>query len=278
MSSDKPRAVTLTLTRFAEPDSLVRQSLAHALAQEGVSGEVVFVEQQVDSAITADDFPGAKLELRIVRRKLAGLSAARNLALDEARHGLIMFLDADALAAPDYAAQLAAKLVNDDVAVAGARIVPQWPGNPPALAKARAVYDQYSLLDLGGSTQPYHRVVGAGFGVDMGKLPRDFRFDENLGRRDGRLFGGEESDFTTRARALGYRSLYVGSAVVTHLIEPERTGLGWIAKRLVYAGHGRAKMGGAPSPGGKRTNADWLLAPLYVPPYAIGWLWGKFSG
>lgn len=271
-------AVSLTITRYAEPDSMVRQSLAHALMQDGVSGEVIFIEQQVDSNIDAADFPDAKLELRIIRQKLAGLSQARNLALDQARNALVMFLDADAWAAPNFASSLAQCLSSKEAVVAGARIIPHWPAAPPLLAKARAVYDQYSLLDLGLATQPYHRVVGAGFGVDMDKLPDDFRFDESLGRREGRLFGGEESDFTNRAIALGFCSMYVGKACVTHLIEPERTRLGWIVKRLIYAGHGRARMGGVPAPSARSTMADWFLAPFYVPPYALGWLWGKMSG
>ncbi|MEM1051423.1 MAG: glycosyltransferase [Pseudomonadota bacterium] len=269
--------VTLTLTRYSEPDALVKLALAHALAQADVTGEVLFIEQQGSSSIDASNFPDAKLDLRVVRRQLSGLSAARNLALREAENALVMFLDSDALAAPDFARRLASELKQPDVAVAGARILPQWPQRQPVLAKARAVYDQYSLLDMGEQTQDYHRVVGAGFGVDMGKLPADFLFDENLGRRDGRLFGGEESDFTNRAKALGFRSTYVGRAQVTHVIEPERTQLRWIVNRLIYAGHGRAMMGGVPAPAGKRTLADWLLAPLYVPPYLIGWLWGKLS-
>ncbi len=110
-----------------------------------------------------------------------------------------------------------------------------------------------------------------------GRLPADFRFDEGLGRREGRLFGGEESDFARRVRALGLAVVYVGAAEVTHLIEPERTRLPWILKRLVYAGHGRALAGGTPEPGGKARLADWLLLPLYLPPYALGWLWGKLS-
>lgn len=267
--------VTITLTRYAEPDSLVRRALEHALDQDGVAGEVLFVEQQLDSQISPADFPDAKLRLRVVKAQLRGLSHARNLALDEAAHSKVLFLDADALASIDFAAHLARVLDQDGVAIAGAKIVPLWNGQPPVLARARAVYDQFSLLDLGSVTVPYHRVVGAGFGVDMDKLPPDFRFDEALGRRDGRLFGGEESDFCKRAQDLGFAVKYVGTAVVQHVIEPERMKTGWILKRLVYAGYGRAKMGGSPAPGGTATLADWLLLPLYLPPYAAGWLWGK---
>ena len=277
ISKEMKPSVTITLTRYAEPDSLVRQALSHALSQQGVLGEVLFIDQQMDAKLGPDDFPGPELQLRVVRKQLKGLSQARNLALDQAKHPIVIFLDADALAQPDFAANLAAELTKKAVGVAGARIIPRWSGEPPFLAKARAVYDQFSLLDLGAGTKPYHRVVGAGFGVDMAKLPSDFRFDEALGRRDGLLFGGEESDFCTRAQGLGLNVRYVGGAQVLHIVEPERMQLRWIMKRLVYAGHGRAKMGGTPSPGGKAKLADWLLMPLYLPPYAAGWLWGKMS-
>lgn len=270
-------SVTITLTRYAEPDALVRRSLAHALGQTGVDGEVLFVEQKSGSTIEPADFPDANLGLRIVRTEPGGLSRARNTALEEARFPKILFLDADALAETDFALRLAEVLSMEKVAIAGARIVPEWTGKAPSLARARAVYDQFSLLDLGEETRPYHRVVGAGFGVDMGKLPDGFRFDEKLGRRDGRLFGGEESDFCRRVSELGFETSYVGAAVVRHVIEPERMKLGWITKRLVYAGHGRAKLGGSPAPGGKASWADWLLAPFYLPPYALGWLWGKLG-
>jgi hypothetical protein len=161
--------------------------------------------------------------------------------------------------------------------VAGSRIVPRWPATPPFFARASVLRDQFSLLDLGPDTRSYHRVVGAGFGVDMAKLPADFRFDETLGRREGLLFSGEESDFCARARAHGLRLVYVGSACVTHCIGPERARLGWILKRMLYAGHGRARIGGAPAPSGRRTPEDWLLLPMYLPPYLLGWLWGKLA-
>jgi len=269
--------VTITLTRFAEPDALVAEAIQHALAQTGVGGEVLFLEQKQDSPLTEDYFAPGLLKLRIVRQRLAGLSAARNLALAEAQHPLVLFLDADAMAAPDWAAQLAGALIDPAVALAGSRIVPRWPGAPPVFTRASVLRDQYSLLDLGPETRSYHRVVGAGFGVDMGKLPSAFRFDETLGRRQGLLFGGEESDFCARAAALGHRIFYVGSACVEHCIAADRVRWRWILKRMVYAGHGRARVGGAPAPSGARTLGDWLLLPIYLPPYAWGWLWGRFS-
>lgn len=269
--------VTVAITRYSEADALIGQTLRHALAQEKVRGEVIFIEQHESSAIKGADFEGSNLELRIIRRRLSGLSEARNLALDEARFSNVLFLDADAFAAPDWAFELAQALACSQHAVAGSRVVPGWPGNPPFFTKASVIRDQYSLLDLGGGTHPYRRVVGAGFGADMAKLPDSFRFDPSLGRRNGVLFGGEESDFCHRASALGFETVYVGSAEVTHMIEPERCRLHWILKRMIFAGHGRARLGGAPAASGNANLYDWLLLPLYLPFYGVGWLWGKLS-
>ncbi len=272
-----PRPVTITMTRYAEDDELLRRVIAHAVTQEGVSGEVLFVDQSANGTIKESDFAGKALDFRLLRKRLPGLSAARNLALAEARHPLILFLDADALAAPGWAVALAKALEQDKVAIAGSRIEPGWPFDPPAYTRARVLRDQYSMLELGEDTMEVGRVVGAGFGIDTAKLPVGFVFDEALGRRDGRLFGGEESDFCYRACELGLKVVYAGTAQVTHLVPPERLRLGWILKRMIYAGYGRARQGGAPNPSAPPNWADWLFIPLYLPPYALGWLWGKFA-
>lgn len=275
-----PQAVTITLTRYAEPDALVADAIRHALAQQGVSGEVLFIEQNRAGGIAEDDFAGhGPLAFRMIRAQPGSLSAARNLAMDHAAHAHILFLDADAMAAPDWAAMLTETLgASPGTAVAGCRIVPGWPGRPPLWAWARVVNDQYSMLDLGPGTFPYHRVVGAGFGIDMAKLPPHMRFDPALGRREGKLFSGEESEFCARVRDLGLAVVYDGRACVTHMVAPERTRLPWIARRLFYAGHGRAVLGGTPAPSQKPGLADWLTLPLTLPPYALGWLKGKLLG
>lgn len=270
--------VTIAITRYAEPDELVLRALTAALAQHGVAGEVLFLDQRVAEPLANSALLAGNLTLRIERGRLAGLSAARNRALAMAQHDLVLFLDADAVAQPDWAAHMANALGGANVAVAGSRIVPGWPGKPPAFTRATAILDQYSMLDLGRTTQEVGKVVGAGFGVNRAALPEGFAFDTALGRRDGRLFGGEETDFCHRARALGRKVVYCGEAEVTHLVEPERLRLGWLTRRMFHAGYGRSAQGGAPSPSRRLTGADWLYLPLYLPPYALGWLWRKLAG
>ena len=269
--------LTLTLTRFAESNDLVAEALGRLAAQEGVSGEILFIDQSDDETIEEAAFTNDRWRCRIIRRRMPGLSAARNLSLREAANDFILFCDADALAAPDWAERLAEALADPNVAIAGSRILPEWRGRPPWLAASRVVRDQFSLFDLGGDTIQSHRVVGAGFGLDRSKAPEEMVFDEDLGRRDGKLFGGEESDLCRRVTVAGAKVVYVGGALIRHVIPVERCRTGWILKRLYYAGYGRSQMGGTPNPSRRPGLSDWLLVPITLPPYALGWLAGKLQ-
>jgi glycosyltransferase involved in cell wall biosynthesis len=271
------QGVTVTLTRLGESDQLLTEVLQSLAAQTGARGEILFIEQKCDSTISADSFSNERWVCRIVRGPLPGLSAARNLSLKEAAFDQILFCDADAVARQGWAAALQAGLDAADVAIVGSRILPRWSGRPTILARSGVVLDQYSIYDLGTENNEVHRVVGAGFGLDRTKYPAQMFFDENLGRRDGRLFGGEESDLCQRVTAAGGRIMYVGDAVVEHVIPPDRLSALWVAKRLYYAGLGRGNAGGAPSPSRQPGLADWLLLPLILPPYTLGWLWGKLK-
>jgi glycosyltransferase involved in cell wall biosynthesis len=273
----KPR-VTVSLTRYREPDALLAEVLRAACWQQGVEGEVLLIEQDPAGAFDEADFAAAPLPLRILRTKVDGLSAARNLALDEARYPHLLYLDADAVPRPDWAARLAGALDNKRFAVVGSRILPRWPTCEPRWARATAIKDQYSMLDLGAETRPFPRVVGAAFGVARERVPATLRFDPALGRRGGKLFGGEESDFCRQARDAGCGIGYVGAAVVDHVVPPDRVRLGWMMRRIFYAGHGRGRLGGRPAPSGASGNRDWLVMALFGPAYLLGWLRAKLGG
>ncbi|MEZ5723343.1 MAG: glycosyltransferase [Paracoccaceae bacterium] len=267
--------VTMTVTRLGEPDDMLRDCLAALAAQEGAQGEILLIEQKLDSDLRGADFSNTRWRCRIIRARLPGLSAARNLALEEAGFDQVLFCDADAVPHAGWAAAMQDALAQPGVAIVGSRILPRWTRRQPLLARAQVVRDQLSLYDLGEDSRDVPRVVGAGFGLDRAHHPEEMRFDEALGRRDGRLFGGEESDLCQRVAAAGGRIVYVGGAVVDHVIQPERHRARWILTRLYYAGLGRSQAGGAPSPSRKPGLWDWLLLPVILPPYALGWVRGR---
>lgn len=268
---------TIALTRYREPDSLVSEVIRCGCQQTGVTGEILFLDQQPGSRDFAVEHGNGNWTVLQVSCPDKGLSFARNLAIQMARHDYVLFLDADALAEPQWAFGLCNALSEPLVAVAGGRIEPIWSGGEPLFARSRIVRDQYSLLELGHATMEVSRVFGASMGIRRDVCSSEMYFDEGLGRREGRLVGGEDTDLCARVARAGGHVVYVGSAVVRHVIPAERERLAWMWKRLFYAGHGRAIRGGVPSPSRSPGMADWLLLPLTLPPYAAGWLWGRAS-
>ncbi|MEP6239326.1 glycosyltransferase family 2 protein [Erythrobacter sp.] len=269
--------MTIALTRYAESDELLTRSLSAAVRQTGVKGEILLVEQRVDAPFDRNLIAKGNIPLRVIADACGSLSAARNIALKEARYDHILYLDADALPQPDWAQKMSNALEQEGVAIVGGRILPGWEHSPPFFTRANVVLDQYSMLDLGQKDGPATKVVGASFGVDRSKVPSHIRFDPELGRREGRLFGGEESAFFAEVRAARLRARYVGTTYVTHLVAHERLRLRWILERMFYAGYGRSSQGGAPAPSQRLNIVDWVVAPIMLPPYVAGWLWSKLS-
>jgi GT2 family glycosyltransferase len=269
--------VTITLTRYREPDWLVNETLDSLARQQGVTGEVIFLDQQFspEFAKQVEARSTRALKFSCLPCEEKGLSFARNQGLARAVCDIVLFLDSDAVADPRWARALADALASPGVAIAGGRILPVWRGAPPLLAKSNVVLDQYSLLDWGEDTFPAPRIVGAGFALRKSAAPGEMHFDESLGRRDGKLFGGEESDLCARVWAAGGAVIYCGGAVIRHQILPDRLRWSWVMRRLYYAGLARAQAGGAPAPSRKPGFWDWALLPFILPPYAAGYALGR---
>ncbi len=272
--------VSIVVTRHEEPDWLVQQALESLAGQQGVVGEVLFLDQQALAGfadkvrrLSTDD-----LTFRPHQIPLGALSVARNNALRLARHDCVLFLDADAIADPAWAREMASTLENSGVGVVGSRILPRWHASPLLIARSRVVWEQYSFLDHGEAELDMARIVGAGFGLHARRLGELAQFDEKLGRQPGSLLGGEESDLCARCRAAGMRVRYNGRACVWHQVLPERIRYRWVMRRLFYAGVGRAAIGGAPSPSHSLGLWDWLWMPWVLPIYAIGYLVGRIRG
>lgn len=266
-------SVTITLTRYREPDWLVNEALDSLEAQEGVKGEIIFLDQNWTDgfADTVAARSTEDLSFRAVQCAERCLSYARNEGLRLAAHDIVLFTEPDVLADARWARLMADEL-SKSAAVAGSRILPKWRARPPLLARARTVRDQYSILDWGDQTMEAARVVGAGFGINKKNIKPGLTFDEDFGRRDGTLLGGEESKFCREVQADGGRIVYVGRALIRHQVLHERLRWSWIMRRLFYAGLSRRQQGGAPSPSRKPGLWDWLLLPVILPPYAAGYI------
>jgi GT2 family glycosyltransferase len=271
--------VSITLTRYREPNRLVWETLDSLAEQRDVRAEVLFLDQMQDDDTEAHirDLTSPDIAFEYVRIEKKGLSFARSYAIRHAANNILLFIDPDAIAEPGWAKALAASLDRPGIAVAGGKIVPKWHGRPLLLTRSRIVMDQYSLLDLGPGERDVDRIVGANFGINRAEGGKEAYFDEAYGRREGRLFGGEESDLCRRVREQGSKVIYVGDALVHHQIVPERITYRWITKRLFYAGLSRAILGGRPNPTSKLGMWDFLALPVIFPAYTLGYFRGRCS-
>lgn len=272
--------ITITLTRYKEPNWLIHETLDSLSRQKNVSAEVLFLDQFYNKE-TEDycrSLTNEHVAFTYVTIPAKSLSFARNHAIKVCKTNLLLFIDSDAIADEAWAEQLATTLLGENIAVAGGKIVPKWHKTPLLITKSSVVMEQYSLLDQGKDAIETNKVVGANFGLSLQRLGDIAYFDEKLGRREGVLLGGEETDLCDRARASGLQVYYNGKAVVQHQILPERVSYKWIFNRIYYAGMSRALRGGVPNPThSSRSLWNSIILPIIIIPYAAGYLRAKLS-
>ncbi len=271
--------LTLTLTRYNEPDWLVDDSLTSLAKQCDVQAEVLVLDQTPSRSMSerCAALSSDMISFRYIEIPKKSLSFARNEAIRLAQHDRLLYIDADAIAEPGWAHTLSTALSESGVAVVGSRIRPQWCGTPLLVCRSRLVMEQYSIYDLGPGRQEADRVVGAGFGIDRKRLGPEAYFDEGLGRAEGNLAVGEETDLCRRARRRGLRILYEGSVSVIHQVLPERLNYQWLWRRLYFAGINRARSGGQPKSSVPLGFWDYIALPIVLPSYLLGYLRERFG-
>jgi glycosyltransferase involved in cell wall biosynthesis len=155
--------------------------------------------------------------LRYVFEPIPGLSPARNRAMKEALHDVVIFLDDDVEVAADWLRETLAAFTANNVAVAGGRVLPcrldlpDW--LPPDLKGIVSVLDPPNDEMVGCD------LIGANIAVRLSVLGEQAFFDTRLGRKGRRLIGGEESDLLYRTRKAGLGVKFQRSSVVYHKIE-----------------------------------------------------------
>lgn len=273
--SDEP--ITIALTRYGQSDRITSDVLKSLAGQVGVRARILFLDQsessEIESACRA--LSGAALTFDYVTIPPRSLAFARNRAIEMCDTGILLFIDDDAIADANWAARLSATLSIPEVAAATGKIVPLWHKPPLWASRSRLVREQYSLLDLGPSGTDAAKVIGANFGLNLSRAAEEAYFDETLGRASGNLLGGEETDLSDRLIRKGHRIAYDGTAVVHHQIVPDRIRYGWLARRFYYAGWGRARRGGRPSPTHRMRPWDIAAASLFAVPYLAGYVRGR---
>ena len=164
--------------------------------------------------------------IRYITEKQQGASFARNTGADQAQGKLLVFMDDDAVAEPDFLMNIARfHQRHPEVAGFGGRIIPRYiPAEPRWMS--------HWVASLVGNFDYAPEVTEFSFSrypleSNMVVTAEAFRavsgFSTVLPGVQGTLrIGGEGKDFFMRLKAKGYRIFYVPDLVVHHVVEVEK--------------------------------------------------------
>lgn len=182
-----------------------------------------------------------RLPLRSVFEGQAGLSHARNRAVQEAAGDYILWTDDDVLVDKEWLAAYQEAFTNwPDAVIFGGNIEPWFEGTPPAWLPLvwERVASAYASRDLGEQAVPLSDEVmpfGANFAV-RAREQRKFLYDPRLGVRPDNIMGGEETTVIRQMMSDGITGRWVPAARVRHFIPQARQTIEYLRK--YFKGYG----------------------------------------
>lgn len=253
MADGDPPAVGVVVPTYQRGPLLARTLRALAEIDSPSGGfEVVVVDDgsDLEHVASAEAEISALPAFRLIRQANRGPAAARNTGIAASTAALIAFLDDDCAPARDWLVRLVAGLhgAQDDVGAVGGRVLAAEPTNWVSRFCAAVEYSsglQPEFENAATANACFHRHV----------LEQLSGFDEGF-----RYPGGDDPDLSFRARAAGYRLVFVPDAIVYHAeFESYRDFVAHMYRR----GIGEARLG-LKSGRRRRVLLRALLLPVFV--------------
>ncbi len=157
---------------------------------------------------------------------IRGLSGARNSGLLEAHGNIIAFMDEDAVARPDWLAQLASVYQSSHVLGAGGAIRPFWQARRPAWFPEEFQWVVgCTYRGMPGHLAPVRNLIGCNMSFRREVFDAVGGFRNGIGRVGALPVGCEETELCIRARQAfpSHHFYYQPTAEVLHRVPNERT-------------------------------------------------------
>lgn len=172
-----------------------------------------------------------------------GLSASRNVGVENSTGDVVAFMDDDAIADERWVEELVSTYEEKEVEAAGGRMTPIWVAGKPSFLPE----EFYWLIGVTHRGFPDEGEVRNTFGSNISfrhdVLERLEGFDEELGRKGDRHVQGEETELAARMRdELGGVLYYNPDAEVGHKVFEYRTRARWLMNRAFLQGYSKRAM------------------------------------
>ena len=166
------------------------------------------------------------LNMRMVTELRQGLSFARNRGIRESEAEYIAIIDDDERISPDFITSYISLFDSTpDAVAAGGPIVAEYPSGRPRWMSHFTERPVANTMYFGDKVRefPEGRIPGGGnMALRRSAVRRYGVFDTSLGYVGESLVGGEESDLFERLRIAEAKYYYVPTAVMYHIIPPEK--------------------------------------------------------
>lgn len=228
-------------------------SIAALHLPAGVEAECIVVDNRSTDdtgGVVAEFTNHSALPTRYVYEGGAGSSHARNRAIKEARGDFILFIDDDAVAEPDWAAEMLMEIERRQLDVACGMVLPRWGIEPPrwlgpSLYVRLAVHDPARIAM---ASRAEREMIHNYFSANVGFRRRTFalfgNFREDLGVMGGNPMSGEDTELFARIISRGGAVGFAPRARVHHMIPPERMRRPYLRRKSHAFGYGSAVAGG----------------------------------
>jgi len=202
--------------------------------------QVLVVDNSPDAAKASQFAAGFRdaANVRFLHVDRPGLSHARNVALAESQSPYIAFIDDDALAPPDWLANIARFFdsAEPDAAAVGGPAEAIWEApRPPWLPDQLVSY--LGAIDWGDQQMevgPEQWLIGCNVAYRREAVAKVGGFRTDLGRQGHLLLSNEELELHERLRQEGYRVFYCPEVRVRHRVAKNRMTPEWMRRRVFW--------------------------------------------
>jgi glucosyl-dolichyl phosphate glucuronosyltransferase len=228
-------------------------SIATLRLPAGIEAECIVVDNRSTDntcGVVAGFARHSAVPTRYVFEGGAGSSFTRNRAVEEARGDFILFIDDDAVAEPDWAAEILAEIERRQLDVACGAVLPQWSTAPPrwlgpSLYVRLAVHDPAKIAAASSAElETIHNYFSANVGFRRHTFAKFGNFRQDLGVVEGNPMSGEDTELFARIIAKGGAVGFAPSARIHHMIPPERMRRSYLRRKSYAFGYGSAVAGG----------------------------------